>query len=155
MPSISLASMLDMQLAKEIIQQLDLSPHPEGGYYRRVHQTPDNAGSRGLMTAIYYLLEGGDFARWHKVDADELWFWHAGAPLVLETCPGGPDSEVHEHILGTDLISGEQPQACVPAHRWQRAKSLGDYTLVSCSVSPGFLFDTYELAEEGFDPTSL
>lgn len=143
-----------MITAADIIKELNLSPHPEGGYYRRLHQTPDETGGRGLMTAIYYLLEGGDFARWHKVDADELWFWHAGAPLTLEICPGGPDSDIQEHILGTDLTKDEQPQVCVTAHQWQRAKSLGDFTLVSCAVSPGFLFDTYELAEEGFDPTS-
>jgi len=136
--------------AKDIIQKLDLTPHPEGGYYRRTYQNDEGAEGRGHATAIYYLLEGKEFALWHKVDADEIWFWHAGGTLTLEINEKGHTTTAH--ALGSDIAAGEKPQILVPAHAWQRARSNDDWTLVSCCVSPGFLFDTYDLATPEFDP---
>lgn len=133
--------------AQEIIQRLNLAPHPEGGHYRQTWQS-DNAG-RPSGTAIYFLLSRGETSHWHKVDAAEIWLYHAGAPLVLSISPDekGPARDL---ILGPDLTQGE-PQLIVPTNYWQAARTTGDYTLVSCTVSPGFTFDGFTLAEQGFD----
>ncbi|MBV1901470.1 MAG: cupin domain-containing protein [Kordiimonadaceae bacterium] len=136
-----------MNTFKSIIETLDLKPHPEGGFYKRVYQNDAGPTGRGHATAIYYLLEGRAFAKWHRVaDADELWFWHAGAPLTLEIDVA--QKGVQAPTLGPDIGSGERPQLTVRAGEWQRARCNGDWTLVSCSVSPGFLFDTYDLVED-------
>jgi predicted cupin superfamily sugar epimerase len=141
---------------EEIIKSLMLTPHPEGGYYRRTFKTESIAGTegpkgpngelRGYATAIYYLSEGKHFSRWHKTDGDELWLWHAGAPLTLEI--KDEDEGVVQLSLGPDLMRGEEPQRLAPKNTWQRAKSLGDWTLVTCSVSPGFLFETFVMQDE-------
>lgn len=135
-----------MLTAQELVKKLDLSPHPEGGYYKRTYQNEKGPEGRGHATAIYYLLEGGRFNKWHRVDADELWFWHAGTSLTLEV--DFKQQGVQSLTLGPNVIAGERPQLLAPAHDWQRAKSNGDWTLVSCSVSPGFTFDKYELIED-------
>lgn len=138
------------QNAEEIVRALDLEPHPEGGYYRRTYkheegpQGPDGA-SRGYASAIYF-LQMPNYSRWHRTDGDELWFWHAGAPLTLEL--RRDDGSIETKKLGLDLDGCEQPQLLAPARRWQRAKSDGDWTLVSCSVSPGFLFETFEMEHD-------
>lgn len=138
-----------MHSVHEIIQALKLEPHPEGGFYRRTYKNGKGpagpAGeNRGHASAIYY-LQMPEYSLWHRTDGDELWFWHAGAPLILET--RNADGSVAARTLGPDLADGEQPQLLAPANIWQRAKSNGDWTLVSCSVSPGFLFETYELED--------
>ena len=133
--------------ADDIIKRLNLSPHPEGGHYRQTW-VAENAG-RPTGTCIYFLLEAGEHSHWHKVDATEIWLFHAGAPLVLsisETAEG----PATDRLLTPDLTQGA-PQIIVPEHHWQAARSTGDYTLVSCTVSPGFQFDGFELAEPGFD----
>tara|TARA_R110002096_G_scaffold164059_4_gene331734 strand:- start:2541 stop:2993 length:453 start_codon:yes stop_codon:yes gene_type:complete len=135
-----------MQTVQDLIENLELSPHPEGGYYKRTFQNKEGPKGRGHATAIYYLLEGGSFNKWHKIDSDELWFWHAGATLTLETAHN--DKGVQSHTLGPNVLAGELPQLLAPAHKWQRAKSNGDWTLVSCSVSPGFTFENYDLIED-------
>lgn len=134
--------------AAEIIARLGLSPHPEGGHYRETWRA-DGPG-RASGTAIYFLLEGGQHNHWHKVDAAEIWHFHAGAPLELSLSPtdAGPAST---RILGTDLVSGHAPQVIVPPGHWQRARCLGEYTLVGCTVSPGFEFSAFTLAPPGFD----
>lgn len=134
----------------DIIKALKLEPHPEGGYYRRTYKNElaadgETIAERGYATAIYYLCEGEKFSRWHRTDGDELWFWHAGAPLTLEIRED--DGSISTLKLGPNLLAGEQPQQLAPAHKWQHAKSDGDWTLVSCSVSPGFLFETFEMEE--------
>jgi predicted cupin superfamily sugar epimerase len=129
----------------QLIEMLDLSPHPEGGYFRRTYQNSLGGGARGHATAIYYLLEGGDFAKWHKIDADELWLWHAGAPLTLEIKEENGVTE--QSTLGPDVLEGQRPQVLVPGEYWQRARSEGNWTLVSCVVSPGFLFETFEMED--------
>ncbi len=136
--------------ARQVVELLDLQPHPEGGHYRETwrHQSVD--GGRGAGTAIYYLLEVGEVSAWHRVDAAELWHWYAGAPLVLTISPNGHDAEsVH---LGPNLIRGERPQCCVPENAWQTAESLGAWTLVGCTVSPAFSFDGFELAPPDWRP---
>lgn len=133
--------------AQEIIERLDLQPHPEGGHYRQTW-VAENAG-RPTGTCIYFLLAEGESSHWHKVDATEIWLFHAGAPLVLsisETDQG----PAHDHLLSPDFTKGA-PQLIVPEGHWQAARSTGEWTLVSCTVSPGFVFDGFTLAPPGFD----
>jgi predicted cupin superfamily sugar epimerase len=137
--------------AEAIIATLGLTPHPEGGWYAETWRADAAAGERPAGTAIYFLLKAGERSHWHRVDADEVWLWHGGAPLELGIAPGagGP---VTSRRLGPDLAAGEHPQAVVPAGHWQAAASTGAYTLVSCVVAPGFRFEGFELAPEGFSP---
>lgn len=134
----------------QIIALLELQPHPEGGHFRETWRAAAAPGERAAGTAIYYLLQAGEISRWHRVDADEIWHWYAGSPLALSLSPDGRSPEtVH---LGPDLASGERPQLLVPAGAWQSATSLGPWTLVGCTVSPGFMFEGFELAPEGWRP---
>ncbi|MEM6422105.1 MAG: cupin domain-containing protein [Pseudomonadota bacterium] len=137
--------------AREIIAMLDLQPHPEGGWYRETWRSDAAAGERSPGTAIYFLLDAGEFSHWHRVDADETWHWYAGAPLSLSLSPNGHDAEAR--ILGTAIGAGQRPQLTVPAGWWQAATSLGAYTLVGCTVAPGFSFDGFELAPPDWRPT--
>jgi hypothetical protein len=131
--------------AAEIIAKLGLQPHPEGGWFRETWKGPD-IGGRASGTAILFLLQQGERSHWHRVDADEIWLWHAGAPLILSM---GVD-EAGETRLGPDVLGGEVVQAVVPAGWWQAARSTGDWTLVSCTVSPGFRFEGFDLAPPGW-----
>jgi uncharacterized protein len=141
-----------MLSADEIRRRLRLQPHPEGGYYRETFRdVPTGAMGRAASTAIYFLLEAGEVSRWHRVDAAEVWHFHAGAPLALSMSPAADQSPT-EHRLGIGLDGGEAPQIVVPAGYWQQARSLGAWTLVGCTVAPGFTFDHFELAAEGFEP---
>lgn len=133
--------------AQEIIDHLKLEQHPEGGWFRETWRA-DNAG-RATGTCIYFLLAAGESSHWHRVDATEIWLYHAGAPLIL-SLSATDDGPATDHILGPDLSQGA-PQLIVPENHWQAARTTGDYTLVSCTVSPGFQFDGFELAEPGFD----
>lgn len=136
-----------LKTASEIIDHLNLAPHPEGGWYR---QTWAGEGeTRPTGTCIYFLLTKGQSSRWHKVDAVEIWLYHAGAPLILSVSATdkGPATD---HLLTPDLPHGD-PQIIVPKGFWQAAKSTGDWTLVSCTVSPGFQFSGFTLAPPGFD----
>jgi len=134
--------------ARAIIDRLGLAPHPEGGWYRQTWAA-DNDG-RPTGTAILFLLQAGEVSHWHRVDAAEIWLFHAGAPLILSTAEtdAGP---AQDRVLGPDVLGGEMPQLIVPPHHWQAARSTGAYTLVSCTVSPGFRFDGFTLAPPGFD----
>ena len=139
-----------MTEADRIIAHLGLQPHPEGGWYRQTWAGPKlHAGtnSRASGTAILFLLKAGEVSHWHRVDADEVWIWNAGAPLILSV---GLDS-AQDIRLGPDVLGGDSAQAVVPAGHWQAARSTGDWTLVSCTVSPGFRFEGFELAPPGFD----
>jgi predicted cupin superfamily sugar epimerase len=136
--------------AADIIGLLGLQPHPEGGHYRETFRDPaSGAAGRAHSTAIYFLLQAGEVSRWHRVDAAEVWHWHAGAPLLLTVADASGRREMR---LGVDLAAGERPQAVVPAHAWQQARSLGAWTLVGCTVAPGFEFAGFELAPPGFEP---
>jgi predicted cupin superfamily sugar epimerase len=136
--------------AEEIVSRLGLEPHPEGGWYRQTWEGPATAGGRPSGTAIYYLLAEGQRSHWHKVDAAEIWHFYAGWPLMLSISPesAGPASDI---TLGPDLAAGQVPQAIVPKDHWQAARPLGAWSLMGCTVSPGFRFDGFTLAPEGFD----
>lgn len=135
--------------AQDIIDRLDLSPHPEGGCFRETWRAPAPEGERAAGTAIYFLLRPGEKSAWHRVDAAEVWHWYAGAPLELVIAA---DGERITHTLGPALDQGQRPQAVVPAHAWQSARSLGEYTLVGCTVSPAFEFAGFEMAPPGWQP---
>ncbi len=143
--------MMSMSSAIEIIRHLDLQPHPEGGHYRETFRAPE-AGERGAVTAIFYLLQEGEVSAWHRVDAVEQWHYYAGAPLELSVSDQGVD--VIRHKLGADLARGETPQVSLAPYAWQSARSLGDWTLVGCTVSPAFTFEGFELAPAGWVPGS-
>jgi hypothetical protein len=128
--------------AGRIIALLELKPHPEGGHFRETFR--DGEG-RGHSTAIYFLLKAGETSRWHRVDAAEVWHYYRGAPLELRI---GKD----RYVLGPDMDQAQAPQAVVPAGTRQSARSLGDYTLVGCTVAPGFDFAHFEMAADGFEP---
>jgi predicted cupin superfamily sugar epimerase len=128
--------------AARLILVLGLKPHPEGGHYREMFR---DTGARAHSTAIYFLLCEGEISRWHRVDAAEVWHFYRGASLRL-----GIGKE--QFILGNDVERGERPQIVVPPHEWQSAHSLGAYTLVGCTVAPGFEFSNFEMAPEGWTP---
>ena len=136
--------------ASDVIRILGLRPHPEGGHYCetfRDSRTID--GKRPISTAIYFLLARGERSHWHRVDAVETWHWHSGAPMRLELADGENRSTI---MLGPDLAKGERPQGVVPMGAWQAAQSQGDWTLVGCTVAPGFQFEGFELAPKGWSP---
>ena len=137
--------------AADIVRILCLTPHPEGGHFRQTFRDERADGSRAVSTAIYFLLAEGEVSHWHRVDAVEVWHWHAGAPLELAIA--APENAASRVRLGNDLAAGERPQAIVPAGHWQSAKSLGVWTLVGCTVAPGFEYAGFELAPKGFEPT--
>lgn len=136
--------------AAEVIARLGLAPHPEGGHFRETFRdtatTPDG---RARSTAIYFLLAAGERSHWHRVDAVETWHYYAGAPLILSIVENGARRDI---TLGGDLGAGEIPQAIVPLHAWQAARCLGAWTLVGCTVAPGFEFTGFELAPPDFNP---
>ena len=136
--------------AAAIIAMLGMKRHPEGGWYAETFRdNPD--GGRGYSTAIYFLLEAGDVSAWHRVrDAAEVWHYYAGAPLALRLYPDG--GHIAEMTLGPDLARGERPQHVVPANCWQTGRSQGNWTLVGCTVAPGFDFASFELAAPGWSP---
>ncbi len=136
--------------ADQIISHLNLVAHPEGGHYRQTWINLTDVGQRPSGTCIYYLLQAGEKSRWHKVDAAEIWLWHAGAPLVLSRADS-PKGPAWDTTLGPDLAAGQEPQLVVAEGQWQAAHSTGEFTLVSCVVSPGFNFEGFTLAPEGFD----
>lgn len=140
----------DGMKAKDVIAALGLEPHPEGGHFRETYRAPVEAHERSAITSIYFLLRAGERSHWHRVDASELWYWHAGAPLRLRIADN--DGAITDHTLGPGLAAGQHLQAVVPPHAWQAAESLGDWTLVGCAVGPGFDFSGFELAPEGWTP---
>jgi uncharacterized protein len=136
--------------ATDIIAQFKLQPHPEGGHYRETFRDPrTDANGRAVSTAILFLLARGERSHWHRVDAAEIWHHYAGAALLLEIVEDGRRQSVR---LGSDIAAGETPQAIVPAHAWQAAHSTGAWTLVGCTVAPGFDFAGFELAKPDFVP---
>jgi predicted cupin superfamily sugar epimerase len=142
--------------AKDVIRALKLEPHPEKGHYIetfRDSETLSADSERAQSTCIYYLLEGeSGLSHWHRVrDAVEVWHHYAGAPLRLSLAydDGSP---VRDVVLGEDLLKGERPQVVVRRNEWQHAISLGDWTLVGCSVAPAFTFESFQMAEPGWEP---
>jgi len=136
--------------AAEIIARLDLKPHPEGGHYRETFRDNScDADGRSRSTAIYFLLARGERSRWHRIDAVEVWHYYAGDALILRIANDGATRSI---TLGPDIAAGDVPQAIVPAHAWQAAESSGDWTLVGCTVAPGFDFAAFELAPKDWEP---
>ncbi len=135
----------------QIIATLGMQRHPEGGWFVETFRDT-RGGARACSTAIYYLLEAGDSSHWHRVrDAAEVWHFYAGDPLLLTLSDGDTTTRI---TLGTDFAQGERPQAVVPADVWQAARPLGRFTLVGCTVAPGFEFSSFELAPPGWSPRS-
>ena len=140
--------------AAQIISLLDLQPHPEGGHFRETFR--DGATSdkgRARSTLIYFLLAEEERSHWHRVDATEVWHYYAGSPLALAVSSDGQDSAIH--TLGPDLLAGQQPQYVVGVNEWQAARSFGQWTLVGCSVAPGFSFDGFEMAPPDWQPINF
>ncbi|WP_309394896.1 cupin domain-containing protein [Chelatococcus sambhunathii] len=145
-------SALDGLTAEEVIRLLDLAPHPEGGHFRETFRDPaTDAAGRARSTAIFFLLAAGETSAWHRVDAVEIWHFYAGAPLALSLSPNGHDVEAHR--LGLEFRTGQTPQVIVPTNWWQAAESLGAWTLVGCTVAPGFDFKGFEMAPPDWRPT--
>jgi uncharacterized protein len=135
--------------ADDIIAQLGLKPHPEGGHYCETFRDSATVDGRAASTAIYFLLKRGERSHWHRVDAVETWHYYAGAALRLDIVDGAKRDTV---MLGANLEAGERPQGIVPVNAWQAAESRGDWTLVGCTVAPGFEFRGFELAPSDFTP---
>ena len=135
-----------------IITLLRMRPHPEGGHYAETWRADAAPGERPSGTAIHFLLRADERSAWHRVDAAEAWHFYAGAPLELSIAPRDGRTAATRHRLGLDLADGERPQIVVPVGDWQSARSLGDWTLVGCTVSPGFRFEGFELAAPGWEP---
>jgi predicted cupin superfamily sugar epimerase len=142
--------MIAMTAAAAIIARLELQPHPEGGHYRETFRDiRRDANGRSLSTAIYFLLARHERSHWHRIDAVEVWHYYAGSALTLQIADGRGQRIV---TLGPDFAAGQVPQAVVPAQAWQAAESSGDWTLVGCTVAPGFDFAAFELAEPDWSP---
>ena len=139
-----------MTTAAAVIAALGLQPHPEGGWYRETFRAPAT-GARSAVTAIHFLLEAGQQSHWHRVDADEIWCWHAGSALALGIAPGAGGAAIWQS-LGGDVLSGDAAQAVVPAGDWQAARADNGWALVSCVVAPGFDFAGFVLAPLGWSP---
>lgn len=137
----------------KLIERLALQPHPEGGWFRETWRGPDGADGRSIGTAILFLLEADQISHWHRVDADEMWFWHAGSPLDLMIA-GDERGPIDTVRLGGDPLTGQSVHARVSKHHWQAARPIDGWVLVSCTVTPGFSFDGFELAPEGWEPGS-
>lgn len=137
---------------EQVIARLGLTPHPEGGHYVETFRHDGPGLARGACTAIYYLLRQGERSHWHRVDAVEVWNFHAGAPLKLRIAEAGKTREI---VLGADVLAGQSPQAVVPAHAWQAAEPAGAWTLVGCIVAPAFDFAGFEMAPADWEPTEI
>lgn len=139
-----------MTTAQDLIAALKLERHPEGGWYIQTYRDPLGVDGRAHSTAIFYLLEGGDRSHWHRVDAVEIWHHYAGAPLELRLSDDG--NTMRTLTLGPDVLAGQTPQGIVRKDEWQSARSLGDWTLVGCTVAPGFEFSGFTMAKPGWEP---
>jgi len=136
--------------ASEIIRLLALEPHVEGGFYRQTFADTPDAFGRPVSTLIYYLLTDGQSGAWHKVDSAEVWHFYGGAPMLMRTSRDG--KTLVEHVLGVDLAAGARPQLVIPASAWQQAQTMGEWSLVGCTVAPGFQFSKFVQAEPGWEP---
>lgn len=135
---------------RALIDTLGMQPHPEGGWFVETFRDADGPDGRSRSTAIYFLLTAGPGSHWHRVDAVETWHWYAGAPLVLSISEDAQTARAVE--LGPDVAEGQRPQGVVPEGAWQAARTTGAWTLVGCTVAPGFEFSGFELAPEGWAP---
>ena len=136
--------------ADYIINYLKLTEHPEGGWFKETFQSKETSNGRSNLSMIYFLLKENENSHWHRVtDADEIWLWHLGDPLLLSY---SDERSTEEITLGPDLNNNEKLQAVIPKSIWQKAKSNGVWSLVSCVVAPAFSFDGFEMAKKGWEP---
>ena len=136
--------------AEYIINYLKLTEHPEGGWFKETFQSKETLNGRSNASLIYYLLKENENSHWHRVtDADEIWLWHLGDPLLLSYSDERFSKEI---TLGPDLKNNEKLQAVIPKSIWQKARSKGAWSLVSCVVAPAFSFDGFEMAKKGWEP---
>jgi uncharacterized protein len=135
-----------MRSGDSLIAELDLAPHPEGGWFRRTWVADSEPGQRPAGSAILYLLQGGERSAWHRVDATEVWHFYGGDPLELRL--EWPDGRTITHVMGADVALGQVPQAVVPPGIWQTAQSLGGYSLMGATVTPAFTFEGFELRDD-------
>lgn len=147
-----------MSRINDLIQTLNLLPHREGGHFREVFASThsvapnDDRGERPALTSIYFLLGKGEHSSWHVLRSDEVWHHYEGDPLELLVVD--PDRlELTTLVLGS-MVDGGQLVHVVPAGHWQAARTLGDYTLVSCTVGPGFVFEDFQLLRDDADASS-
>ena len=145
--------------ASQLIQQLGLAAHPEGGCFRQIYrssttvQPADDRGVRPSLTTIYFLLVAGEVSRWHRVASDEAWHYYEGDPLELFGA-AADFNEVTRHVLGR-VADGMRPVEVIPAGRWQAARTTGSYTLVGCTVGPGFDFADFEMLDRRPDEAEV
>ena len=140
-----------MESPDEIIKQLNLAPHPEGGHFCETYVGDQELRSgRKICSVIYYLLKYDEYSHWHRVDATECWFWHAGAPLLLTISENGEST--NSVTLGTGINLGQFPHFVVPKNNWQTAVTTGNWTLVSCLVTPAFEYKGFQLADVDWKP---
>lgn len=148
-----------MDSASELIEQLGLMAHPEGGWYRETWRGEAGPDGRASGTAIIFLLRAGEASHWHTVDAAELWLWQAGDPVELRLA-AGDEGPVRSVMLGADIAEGQQLQGLVAPGEWQAAWPvvmvggglIHGYSLVSCVVVPGFDFAGFRPAPPGWEP---
>lgn len=138
--------------AEEIIAALGLKPHPEGGHYKETFRDSAKREDRAHSTAIYYLLKKGERSHWHRIDAVEIWHYYAGDALALEI--SADECKKEHHTLGPDVMGSELPQVIVRPNAWQSARTLGEWTLVGCTVAPGFDSNAFELAPPDWEPAT-
>jgi len=140
--------------AERIVAELGLAAHPEGGYFAEMWRAATGSSERSAGSAIYYLLRAGQRSAWHRIDAAEIWHFYAGHPLELRVAPGSGRHAASRLVLGPDVLRGQRPQLVVPAGDWQSAATLGDWTLVGCTVAPAFEYEGFVLAPPGWEPGS-
>ena len=142
-------------IIRKIIEKLELSPHPEGGFFKELYRSdgiihseslgPKFSGTRNYATSIYFLLTSDTFSAFHKINQDEIWHFYDGSPIELHVIS---ETGMHtQHIIGKDIFNGQVPQLVVPANHWFAASTINenDYSLVGCGVSPGFDFKDFKL----------
>jgi predicted cupin superfamily sugar epimerase len=138
--------------AAQLIEVLDLAPHPEGGFFREIYRSPsrvrpeDGRSERDAATTIYFLLVEGTHSRWHRVLSDEVWHLYEGGPLELLTAPPAAD-QVRRVVLGP-AVESDGPVHVVPEGWWQAARPLGAYVLAGCTVAPGFVFEDFSFLRD-------
>ena len=140
--------------AGEVIAELGMQPHPEGGHFVEIFRDRPSTGERGAVTSIYFLLKSGEVSRWHRVDAVEIWNWYAGAPLKLAIAEleGVPPKQ---HLLGSNVLAGARPQVVVPANAWQSARTPRRLDAGGLHRVAGLrVFEGFELAPDGWEPDS-
>lgn len=133
-----------------LVSSLQLQPHPEGGFYRETYRSSGNmnipdSGIRNYSTCIYYLLTADTFSAFHRIKSDEIWHFYKGHPIHLHLIDH--NGRYNEVLIGNDIEAKQTPQFIIPAGYWFAASVDSDFALAGCTVSPGFDFQDFELAD--------